>query len=103
MWGNMVSILANLKDSTLEYKFYQGCVDVWEVEANCSVKPRIPAWNISIARWLKLTVFVPLNEAKVKKDIGVFLTFLFSAFWHGLFPSYYVAFFIACLLDFLGK
>lgn len=59
---------------------------------------RVAAWNQSIAKWLRLTLFEPLVLLKIPKIHAQSITNLFSAFWHGVFPSYYISFFICNLM-----
>lgn len=37
-------------------------IDLWEMETNLNMKKRLPAWNISIAKWLRATVYEPILE-----------------------------------------
>lgn len=78
-------------------------MDIWELETKVSVRKRVAAWNTSIAKWLRLTLFEPLVHFKVSKNVAQFITNMFSAFWHGVFPSYYAMFFFANLLISIEK
>lgn len=51
------------------------------------------AWNMGTQRWLKMT-FYERNEAKLGKSKAALFTFILSSFWHGFYPSYYLAFFM---------
>ena len=63
-------------------------------------------WNISISRWLRNCIYLRANEAALpgflKGKIGhrqyaTILTRFTSAFWHGFYPGYYLAFFSTVL------
>uniref|UniRef100_A0A5K3FBV1 Membrane bound O-acyltransferase domain containing 2 n=1 Tax=Mesocestoides corti TaxID=53468 RepID=A0A5K3FBV1_MESCO len=61
--------------------------DFLQVEAAPNLKLLIDAWNIGTVRWLREVVYfrAPLRVRTV-------LVFLVSAFWHGLYPGYYLMF-----------
>ena len=53
-------------------------------------------WNNSIHIWLKYNVYTRVlgssGRFKNNKIIASFITYVFSALWHGFYPSYYVSF-----------
>jgi lysophospholipid acyltransferase len=68
--------------------------------ANCQAEA-LTHWNISISRWLRSCIYLRANEATLpgflKGKIGhrqyaTILTRFVSAFWHGFYPGYYMAF-----------
>ena len=59
-------------------------------------------WNNSIHIWLKYNVFIRVLSSKKFKNNKVmasFITFIFSAIWHGFYPSYFFSFFIFYLFQ----
>lgn len=66
-------------------------------EVFTSVKTFFHCWNMSIHLWLKRYIFFRLYNDdeysdKKKSAKAKILTFAFSAFWHGFYPSYYIIF-----------
>ncbi|VDO02538.1 unnamed protein product [Rodentolepis nana] len=61
--------------------------DFFQVETAPNLKLLIDAWNIGTVRWLREVVYLraPLKFRTV-------FVFLVSAFWHGLYPGYYLMF-----------
>lgn len=70
------------------------CVNIKGVETKTSPRDRVAAWNISVAKWLRITVYETLVSLKIPKVVSQLLTNMFSAFWHGVYPSYYLCFFL---------
>lgn len=61
--------------------------DFFEVETAPNLKVLIDAWNIGTVRWLREVVYL-----RAPLRIRTILVFLVSAFWHGLYPGYYLMF-----------
>ncbi|KAL7065340.1 hypothetical protein AAHC03_05467 [Spirometra sp. Aus1] len=57
------------------------------VEAALNLKLLIDAWNIKTACWLREVVYY-----RAPKSIRTVAVFCVSAFWHGLYPGYYLMF-----------
>ena len=54
-------------------------------------------WNRSVHLWLKYSVFIrvinlPFKIFKNNYSLAQMITFVFSAFWHGFYTSYYISF-----------
>ena len=63
----------------------------FEVEHNPRVK--IELWNQSVQTWLKKCVYIRVYDNNPKNaTLATYSTFLVSAFWHGFYFAYYVAF-----------
>lgn len=48
-------------------------------------------WHISLSRWLKDYVYIPLGGSRrgaARRDVNLVLTFLVSGLWHGAGPTY---------------
>ncbi|KAL5109736.1 Membrane-bound O-acyltransferase domain-containing protein 2 [Taenia crassiceps] len=61
--------------------------DFFEVETAPNLKILIDAWNIGTVRWLREVVYL-----RAPMRFRTILVFLVSAFWHGLYPGYYLMF-----------
>lgn len=68
--------------------------------ANCQAEA-MSHWNISISRWLRSCIYLRANEAPLPgairgkvghRQYATILTRFVSAFWHGFYPGYYLAF-----------
>lgn len=59
-----------------------------------SPRQKVANWNITSSNWLRLNVFEPLVSLGVSKETSQLATNMVSAFWHGLFPCYYLTFLI---------
>jgi len=73
---------------------YVDTVDSYVIATSCSPKLIIDHWNMSIQRWLKTCFYLPgLDILKLSPARAGLLTMIISAFWHGFYPTYYLAFF----------
>ncbi|KAF7683460.1 Lysophospholipid acyltransferase [Astathelohania contejeani] len=59
------------------------------VEFSTCVRDVTQSWNIYTNKWLKECVFMPLSN---NLFVASMATFFVSAFWHGLYPAYYLMF-----------
>lgn len=76
-------------------------------ELGMNPRLKMTYWNMSIHFWLKYNVYVrvlgskgPLGNNKV---MASFITFIFSAIWHGFYASYYVSFVLIYLFEQNGE
>ena len=83
----------------IEHKFdkIDSC-GVTEVETHINPKVKMQYWNRTVHFWLKYNVCLRIINIKhpLFKDnmkVAAMVTFILSAFWHGLYPSYYISFF----------
>ena len=76
-------------------------VDLANSQSEC-----LAHWNISISKWLRNCVYLRANEAPLPRVLqgklghrqyATILTRFTSAFWHGFYPGYYLAFFSTVL------
>ena len=74
----------------------------WEkTEYAWTAKEMVENWNISVSIWLRRCLFNrilkagkdPMKPSNTRKSIAQHATYLFSAFWHGFYPAYYLMFF----------
>lgn len=56
----------------------------------CSLKQFWERWHISLSKWLKDYVYIPLGGNKKRKFINIAITFLVSGIWHGFYLKYLV-------------
>jgi len=68
-----------------------------------NMKEAVDYWNMATERWLRYYCFERLAFTPLKNWKRA-LTFIFSAFWHGIYPAYYMTF-ISCAIvrDIAGK
>mmetsp|Transcript_32713 Transcript_32713/g.28986 ORF Transcript_32713/g.28986 Transcript_32713/m.28986 type:complete len:92 (+) Transcript_32713:209-484(+) len=57
----------------------------------------IDSWNHQTAVWLRFYVFERVKVIPSVASYSTLITFLVSAFWHGFYPMYYIAFFFCSL------
>ncbi|KAL4446431.1 hypothetical protein ABPG74_001172 [Tetrahymena malaccensis] len=68
------------------------------LELSHEVKVIVDKWNKTIQVWLKRYVYFRLyseeeiKKSKTKASYAQYATILISAFWHGFYPGYYLAF-----------
>ena len=75
-----------------------------KVEIYQGLKQRIEFWNVSIAKWLKHSFYIPLTvDFKLDRERASLLVFMLSALWHGFYPSYYVSFFLIQFVSQIDK
>ncbi|TKR58627.1 hypothetical protein L596_030049 [Steinernema carpocapsae] len=68
------------------------------VELALNFKGTIDNWNIATQKWLRRVAF-----DRLPGGTRTFGTYLLSAFWHGFFPGYYMAFLSAALFTVAGR
>ncbi|KAJ5077112.1 oysgedart isoform a [Anaeramoeba ignava] len=76
-----------------------------KVETAQSWRDVSESWNIRVNAWLKRYAylrFAPIGTNK-STTVASYLTYLISAFWHGLYPGYYMAFLTMSLVLEAGK
>ena len=96
----MICCVLCLKDSQSDYREYIETLDIVKVETEWSLKSRVEHWNFSISKWLRLCFYEPLiSEFKFSKSSASFVSFMLSAFWHGVAPNYYLGFLLLFLIS----
>lgn len=63
-------------------------------ETATSLKVAIDVWNMATERWLRHYCYERLAHTRFARWKRL-LTFVFSAFWHGIYPAYYLTFLTA--------
>lgn len=72
--------------------------DFFQVEMASNTKCLIDGWNISTVRWLRVVFY---NRAPLWCRTA--LVFMTSAFWHGMYPGYYLMFGTFALFTFTSR
>lgn len=86
-------VLVNLRQVDEASDEYVETVDGFLIATSCSPKAIIDHWNMSIQRWLKRCFYLPsIDVFQLTPQRAGLLTLSVSAFWHGFFPTYYLAF-----------
>ncbi|CAJ0578969.1 unnamed protein product, partial [Mesorhabditis spiculigera] len=73
-------------------------VDIQKVEMAQSLKDTLDNWNIPTVAWLRRSAF-----DRAPRKYRTLATYALSAWWHGLFPGYYVAFGTTALFTFASR
>ena len=93
-----ISYTEKKKDDKIEKSLDKGSYgSIIKVEWNTNPKEVINEWNQTIHLWLKYNVYTRIININIKpfknnKDFCNFVTFIFSAIWHGYYLSYYLSF-----------
>jgi len=72
-------------------------VKIFKIEFAGNVRELTTYWNIQTAEWLKNYVYFRQvsNKSTPIPGYATYLTNTLSAFWHGFYPGYYLAFVLA--------
>ncbi|CAJ0959149.1 unnamed protein product, partial [Mesorhabditis belari] len=73
-------------------------VDMQKVEMAQSLKETLDNWNIPTVAWLRRAAF-----DRAPRRYRTLATYALSAWWHGLFPGYYIAFGTTALFTFAAR
>lgn len=77
---------------------------IWyECEAAHSVATMFRVWNHQVHLWLKFYILARIQKGPRPSTFESMFTFVVSGFWHGFYPSYYLMFFTAALLQEVTK
>ena len=81
-------------------------VDNWETSVNVmpllfetatTMKVGVDTWNMATERWLRHYVYDRVRFHPKYGKYARYITFVASAFWHGLYPGYYIFFISAAV------
>lgn len=70
-------------------------VNIYKMEISDSVRQIVANWNIQTEKWLRYYIHERVAQIPALKAYKNLITNMMSAFWHGFYPGYYIAF--ACL------
>jgi lysophospholipid acyltransferase len=75
-----------------------------EIETAQNVRAYLGGWNINTNNWLRNYMYLRVTPKGKKPGFRATLaTFVTSAFWHGFYPGYYLAFVLASFLQTIAK
>ena len=78
--------------------------NVYMIETSISNGTKMQYWNRSVHLWLKNYIYIRLQKPdRSNSGFVSFITFIISAFWHGVYPNYYIFFFNMFLLEQICK
>ena len=73
--------------------FHHARVYFFEVELAPSLRDMINSWNHQQTTWFRYYIYERvLDGKKENRSKATFLTFLYSAIWHGFYTGYYIFF-----------
>ncbi|KAF2404652.1 putative MBOAT family protein [Trichodelitschia bisporula] len=75
-----------------------------EIELAQNTRAFLGSWNINTNSWLRNYMYLRVTPKGKKPGFRATLaTFVTSAFWHGFYPGYYLAFVLASFLQTIAK
>ena len=76
----------------------------WGIESAQNTQAYLGNWNINTNHWLRNYMYLRVTPKGKKPGFRASLaTFATSAFWHGFYPGYYLAFILAAFLQTIAK
>ncbi|KAK6541635.1 lysophospholipid acyltransferase [Orbilia ellipsospora] len=79
-------------------------IDAWELETAQNSRGVLEAWNKNTNKWLRNYIYLRVTPKGKKPGFrSSMATFVTSAFWHGFYPGYYLAFVTASLVQTVAK
>jgi len=76
----------------------------WEIETAQNARAYLGFWNINTNQWLRNYMYLRVTPKGQKPGFRATLaTFVTSAFWHGFYPGYYLAFVLASFVQTAAK
>jgi lysophospholipid acyltransferase len=78
-------------------------INIMAVEFSENSRAFMENWNINTATWLKENIYLRLLSKRIPKLRATILTALTSAFWHGLYPGYYLTFFGGAVITHIAR
>ncbi|KAK9478834.1 MBOAT, membrane-bound O-acyltransferase family-domain-containing protein [Lipomyces japonicus] len=79
-------------------------IDPWRFETGQNTFTLLETWNMNTNKWLKTYVYLRVARKGRKPGFkSTLVTFLTSAFWHGISPGYYLTFVTGAFMQTCGK
>ncbi|KAK9453690.1 MBOAT, membrane-bound O-acyltransferase family-domain-containing protein [Dipodascopsis uninucleata] len=79
-------------------------IDIWRFETGQNIHVLLESWNMNTNKWLKTYVYLRVTPKGQKPGFrSTLLTFLTSAFWHGVNPGYYLTFVTGAFMQSCGR
>ncbi|KAI1162353.1 MBOAT family protein [Nemania serpens] len=79
-------------------------IDPWGVESAQNSRGYLEHWNMNTNKWLRYYIYLRVTPRNRKPGFRASMaTFVTSAFWHGFYPGYYLAFVLASFVQTAAK
>ncbi|KAI0395366.1 MBOAT family protein [Xylariaceae sp. FL0594] len=79
-------------------------INPWGVEFAQNSRAYLGNWNMNTNKWLRYYVYLRVTPRNKKPGFRASMaTFVTSAFWHGFYPGYYLAFLLASFVQTAAK
>ncbi|KZF21287.1 putative MBOAT family protein [Xylona heveae TC161] len=79
-------------------------VNPWGLETAQNTRAYLENWNMNTNHWLRNYMYLRVTPKGKKPGFRASMaTFVTSAFWHGVYPGYYLAFVLASFLQTVAK
>jgi lysophospholipid acyltransferase len=79
-------------------------INPWGVESAQNSRAYLENWNMNTNKWLRYYIYLRVTPRNRKPGFRASMaTFVTSAFWHGFYPGYYLAFVLASFVQTAAK
>lgn len=79
-------------------------INPWGVESAQNSRAYLENWNMNTNKWLRYYIYLRVTPRNKKPGFRASMaTFVTSAFWHGFYPGYYLAFVLASFVQTAAK
>jgi lysophospholipid acyltransferase len=79
-------------------------INPWGVEFAQNSRAYLENWNMNTNKWLRYYIYLRVTPRNKKPGFRASMaTFITSAFWHGFYPGYYLAFLLASFVQTAAK
>lgn len=79
-------------------------INPWGVESAQNSRAYLENWNMNTNKWLRYYIYLRVTPRNRKPGFRASMaTFVTSAFWHGFYPGYYMAFVMAGFVQTAAK
>ncbi|KAI0166400.1 MBOAT family protein [Xylariaceae sp. FL1272] len=79
-------------------------INPWGVELAQNSRAYLENWNMNTNKWLRHYIYLRVTPRNRKPGFRASMaTFVTSAFWHGFYPGYYLAFVLASFIQTAAK
>ncbi|KAI1812860.1 MBOAT family protein [Poronia punctata] len=79
-------------------------ISPWGVEFAQNSRAYLGNWNMNTNKWLRYYIYLRVTPRNKKPGFRASMaTFVTSAFWHGFYPGYYLAFMLASFVQTAAK
>ncbi|RYP79486.1 hypothetical protein DL769_002941 [Monosporascus sp. CRB-8-3] len=79
-------------------------INPWGVEAAQNSRAYLENWNMNTNKWLRYYIYLRVTPRNKRPGFRASLaTFVTSAFWHGFYPGYYLAFVLGSFVQTVAR